>query len=669
MRSSRRKGASASPPNSSAGRPWPRLVQARARWRPGRRSSTRLNVARVLAFLHARGLAHGRVDPSNVFVTDGGLTRLADLGLTLTPSAFDERERRETSGPIELVGPGRDDLSPEAVRDDLRGLGRTLEALITGRLDAPSGDAQALVARGVPANLVELISGLSAARPDGPFADASKAAGVLEQLLNARRPGTTTPKEEHTKTLEDAVARFRASPSARLKHQLVLGSGAFCLALFLLGLVAGRYFFAASVAGLVVMAGAFSLALDRRPDDEGLRAKSRRLLFQARPADLLSLAFGGLVFLTGLWVFELLGLWVFFGIVALGFALALRLYLDRRVETERRPAVDDALGLVKTLRGLGVAEDAIRRFVRVTAGGDWPSVVEALFGHATVQALSDSSTSFWRGGLRDLARVLCAWVEGWVEGALETQRKARERPLLEGVEERGMVASGINLLTARRRSWRIAEAMLAVSGEIRAADRGASDVPADHQSVAKAIRSAVETPEQVLVERERGLAGPNLSTWVNLLIGPRTRFLLGSVVLAGFFLWVHQNGIVSGEQLRDVALKTIESPDHLEALKNARIDVRTDVPTRPLDVKGLPGPLARFFNGFHAGAAGLILVLSAFVRGSRVGLFALPGAAVALVWPAFGLPGAGPLGPSALGSAVGAGVASLGLFLGEAEGD
>jgi hypothetical protein len=215
--------------------------------------------------------------------------------------------------------------------------------------------------------------------------------------------------------------------------------------------------------------------------------------------------------------------------------------------------------------------------------------------------------------------------------------------------------------------------MVAVSAEIRAASKAhafaSSPDVADRPSVARAVRTAAETPEQVLVEKERGLIGTDPSFVRELLFGPRTRFLLGAALVAGFLLWVRQNEIVSGEQLKDVAVKAIESPDHLEALRNARIDVHLNRAARPLELPFLPRSIARLFQGIPPGVAGLILLLSAFLSGSRVGYFALSGAAIALFGPALGLPRIGPLDPAAASMAAGAVVAGLGLFFGRSRDD
>ena len=235
------------------------------------------------------------------------------------------------------------------------------------------------------------------------------------------------------------------------------------------------------------------------------------------------------------------------------------------------------------------------------------------------------------------------------------------------------MAEGVNLLTARRRSHRIAAAMVAVTSEHRdatkAATRGTSDSMTDRPSVAFAVKQAAETPEEVLVDRENRLVGPDRLWLLNIILGARTRFLLGTAILAGFLLWVDQNGMISGGQIKDIAAKAIVSDDPLQSVRDARIDVRMPEVTKGLDAPLGPRFLTKLFNGFHPGAAGLILIFSSFWRGSRVGYFAIPGAGFALIGPALGVPSIGPLSASVASMAIGAGIASLWLFFGTSPDD
>jgi hypothetical protein len=75
--------------------------------------------------------------------------------------------------------------------------------------------------------------------------------------------------------------------------------------------------------------------------------------------------------------------------------------------------------------------------------------------------------------------------------------------------------------------------------------------------------------------------------------------------------------------------------------------------------------VGQFFAGFHAGVAGLILVSSGFFSGWRMGLFAIPAAAIAWLGPALGVPGIEALGgPHASSIAMGLAVAFAGVLFG-----
>ncbi len=621
-----------------------------------------LQAARGLMFAHGHGLAHGDVTPENLLLDDGGTTRVAGLGLVKTPQSVEAEEARAAIAPIPVGLPAQAEAAGAPFRDDIRGLGRSLEHLLTGQPaggDGPEG----LLARGVPANLVELVRGLTEARPGAGYDDLTRVVPALERFLNARRP-ETTPREEHTRVLTECVAAFRASPAARLRARVLPGAGAACGVLVFLALLARSPVLAGSFLGLGLMTALASFVIGGVTRGGDLFVKVRALVMESRGGDwLIGLAVAVLL-VTTLVVLGLHLAWLAFGVVALSLAAAVHFVLDRKVEAERRGAVEEASALLKGLRLQGVSEESLRRFVRSTAGGRWEEFFEALFGSDARRAAREPSERGWRGLARAPHLVVRDGITGWVEARQGARRVDRERSLLQAIEERGLVAEGVNLLTARRKARRIAEAMVAVSRETRAA----ADAEA-RPTVADAVRQASEAPEAVLLDHEGGLVGPD-SSWIReLLLGARTRFLLGSALVAGCLLWVHQNGVISGAQIKDVAARAIEAPDPLRTLRDARIDVRVPGRTAPLDVPFLPRAVTRLVRGFHAGAAGLILILSAMMRGSRVGDFAVPGAAIALLGPAWGVARLGPLDAPSACIVLGVGVACLAFVFGRARGD
>ena len=142
-----------------------------------------LQAARGLMFAHGQGMVHGDLRPEDIIVDHEGVTRVAGLGLARTPESVAADIARETTGPIPL-GDRWAEETRAAVRTDLRGLGRTLHSLLTGSppvVDGPAPDVLALVARGVPANLAELVGNLIDARPGHGYADLGQAIAALER--------------------------------------------------------------------------------------------------------------------------------------------------------------------------------------------------------------------------------------------------------------------------------------------------------------------------------------------------------------------------------------------------------------------------------------------------------------------------------------------------------
>ena len=185
------------------------------------------------------------------------------------------------------------------------------------------------------------------------------------------------------------------------------------------------------------------------------------------------------------------------------------------------------------------------------------------------------------------------------------------------------------------------------------------------RSIPDLIKEAVETPEKLLTEAEadepearRNLILPVISA----CFGPRVRFLIGGTLLAGFLLWADQVQVISSAEIREHAEKAIQSQD-ANVLKNVNVDInRARDMSEPLVLPGVPREMTSLIAGYGVGAAGLILMLSAFVAGAKISLFAFPAAIIAWFGPRFGLPTIGPLEPAALASSIGAAVLVAGMM-------
>lgn len=559
-----------------------------------------LQAARGIRAAHAHGLTHGDLSPATIFLDNDGRTRVSELGLTKTPVSVSTEEAREKTGPITLAAnPG--ELNLEGVRADLKGLGRTLTFLLTGQTGAI--DPTSLIAKGVSVNLVELVRSLVDSRAGSGFSDFGQAVAALEKYLNARNVGGTAPREEDAVILQESLGAFRASPTAKLRNQVVAASSAVCALLVLLGLVKHLPLVAGSFLGLGLMTALAHFCINGYTRKDELYPQVRALVFESRGASLAIGAAGILLFLVLLFVLHLQWAWLCFGILAVVLAVALHQFGDIPVEKERDSAIEEARALVRDLRRRGVAEDALQRFVRSTAGADWGPFFQSVFGEEARRAARETSDRRILTLLRDPFFTIRSALTSRVQDRLHSRRRKRDTVFFQAVEERSLAAEGVNLLTARRRSHRIAAAMVAVTSEHRdatkAAIRGSGDSTTDRPSVAFAVKQAAEAPEEVLVERENRLAGPDRSWLIDVILGGRTRFLLGSAIFAGFLLWVHQNGMISCDRIKDIAVKAIASDDPLQSVRDARIDVHLPEVTQPLDAPPGPRFLFKYFDGFH----------------------------------------------------------------------
>jgi hypothetical protein len=323
--------------------------------------------------------------------------------------------------------------------------------------------------------------------------------------------------------------------------------------------------------------------------------------------------------------------------------------------------------MLRSLRLHGLEEDSLRQFVCKYAGDQWEGFYESLFGYEDKLIARDR----WGKGERGKPRPKYgAWrdpIVTWIDAKLQARKEAKDAKALQRIEEKSLEAQGENLVTARRKAQRTAEAMVATAAEMRKTDQRNGTVPL---AVAKAVRDAAKAPEATLVHTERGLLrGRSTGVFdaifrgLDPIVGARARFFVAAILLGGCATWMHQNGMLSQakfEELKKAAETAVETKD-VSALKDVRLDV--PVVTRPLTLPMVPARIAGLLGGFSAGAAGLILLVSSFSRSPKLALFAVPGAAIAWLGPRFGVPDLGPLSAQYSSMAVGAGIAVVGLVL------
>ncbi|WP_051733345.1 serine/threonine-protein kinase [Kitasatospora phosalacinea] len=152
-------------------------------------------LARTLAFVHARGVVHRDVKPSNVLIDASGSPRLADFGIARSPLDGDADATRTG-----LVVGTPAYLAPEQIRGegarsaaDVYALGLVLIECLTGQRVYPGGPLEAAVARllhspelphGIPARLARTLRAMTRTDPGS-----RPSAGQCADLLDPGRPG------------------------------------------------------------------------------------------------------------------------------------------------------------------------------------------------------------------------------------------------------------------------------------------------------------------------------------------------------------------------------------------------------------------------------------------------------------------------------------------------
>ncbi|MDR3617758.1 MAG: serine/threonine-protein kinase [Paludisphaera borealis] len=651
-----------------------------------------LQAARGLAVAHAQGIWHRDVKPENLRLSPDGLVVVDDLGLETTPSLAAAESGLDQAGRKGPRGRGQSAsqdaapaapkiaraavgtpiyMAPEQARDailvdgraDIYSLGCTFYELVTGRPPYARANASELIAGhqneplipprefapNLPHALSDVILTMTRKTPEERYPSMDVVIDVLENWLGLRAGPKTPDERGYNEAIQQAAHVLSDSPAARLRRLILLGSGGVWLAFLLLLVGLGAYRVAVVIAGFGMLTASALALTSKSAQPSGLVDLVREVLLGGGLRSWIVTSVGllvlvGLVFQSGLACSM-----VFLGLCVGSLLGAFAYFVDRPFAAESSQAVAAVSAVLRRLRQAGYDERLLREKLAATAGRGWEPLFAAVFGDRAVAAerlrrLYDPSAGFVSGRL--------SWkgaVERGLASLLEWRRDNRLRRLFQNVEEARLEAEGLNLMTARRRSWRISKALILAAAEWRDEQHalaGGGAPRAAGPPLPQRLRNAVEEPDNVLTQHEShpGPLGRQFDALTGLAFGRLARLALGAVLLAGLAAWSHSHQIVTAEQVGEaasqvgeIARKAAENADP-GLLTDIKVDVQVERAKffQPLGEPWLPETL-RAILAANLGAAGLLLVIAALFRSRIVGAFSFLAAAIILFGPALGL--------------------------------
>ncbi len=662
-----------------------------------------LQAARGLQYAHSRGLVHRDVKPANLMLSEHGVVKVADLGLVKSvgddeppagkvngqgganASALSQLSAKVTAASVAMGTPAY--MAPEQAenaagvdhRADIYSLGCTLYVLLTGRPPFEGSSAlevitkhrtepvvrPEMIVRRLPQRLSDITLKMVAKKPEDRFQHLGEAIQAMEDALGIQSANTFSPSEAQVQAVETAAQQFQAAPTARLRRKVILGFFAALSALLVLSLP-----FSFTLAGmflcLLVLTPLTYFVLSGWLERTYLFDKARQLVLTARLTDWLTAAVGLLLALVVVWLLGLLGTAISVSLLAVGLAAGMYFYFDRKLAAERRPALDEMQALIKSLRIKGYDEQALRQFVARYSGESWEEFFESLFGY---EAKLTARAAWGKNEQGRPRRKFRAWrdtVVRAIDDRLHSIQEARDRKLLQQIEEKNLQAQGLDLISARKQAQRVADALVEEAAEIRHAVVETQPTAVDPKVEAIKKRARIKT---MLADARSGQRDttPRATrrNWLAPLgwfFGPKARFLVGGLLLVGCLLWANQNGLLTrehAETIQSAVTEGVQNQSAQQVAENLKANLTAETTPLNLPVVG------QYFTKINPGIAGLVLIFSSLFRGIKMTLFAAPAAAVMVAAPVLNLPDI-PVLPltHALGLAVGAAIAVVGFFFG-----
>lgn len=661
------------------------LLEARRMLEPYQAAVVILQAARGLRAAHDQGLLHRDVKPANLRLDAAGRVMVDDLGLELTPSLAAALEARHKSGgvPGKRTATGNDPslrpaagtpafMAPEQAanpvtcdgRADIYALGATFYNLVTGKLPFPADDAVELIRKhqeefpippgefvpSLPRQISDIIRTMMGKRPEERYPNMAVVVDLLERMLGVSGDPAAAVPADVSGTIRRAAETLTQSSARRLRFRILALSAAIWLGLILVLFRLGLGQPALGMLGFGVMTALAALIASGIVHQSELLRLARAAVLGGGLRSWLIGITGALAAIAALWIWG--GVLPWFLIVCGGSLVATFVFfLDRPLAAERKRIIGPVKDLLKGLRARGHDEAAIRGLIARHGSDQWEGLFERLFGNRALLSFRARWDEVGSGRRR---RLFGRWrdaIYSLLEKRLQGRRDRRHLRFLQEVEEKHLGAAGLNLLTARRKSRRIAKAMLVTAVQWRE-EQGLLD--ATERSLGthgppllERLQVAAGQPEPVLEPHEKQ---PNallrrIDSWTGILLGRGLRFLLGAAQLVLLAFWMDAKGIVTVSQVREqaaelyrVSRRAVESADP-SSFRQLKWNIPWDWHrlADPFDFPWLVDILGKTLPALNIAVSAAILLISLFSKRRLTGLLALVGSLVALFGPRWGL--------------------------------
>lgn len=680
-----------------------------------------LQAARGLAYAHKLGMIHRDIKPSNLMLSQDGIVKVTDLGLVKIPGIDDEltmegddteesmAKRGSQFGDADLtradtavgtpayIAPEQASASKKIdARADIYSLGCTLYALLAGNPPFSGKTAVEVISKHksepmlplkkvstveIPDELSDIVEKMTSKRPADRYQTLDETIKDLRRFVKScRTPKATSQPKADASQFVAAADTYRNVPAAKLKQSSFL---AFAGGSLLLGLVASFVWFGLGTGFFVGLASSIVtyVVLTAMFERNAMATRCRAWFSTFRIADWVTLGVGGILFLVAGLLLGGIVWWLIFAVLGAGVGAGMYFVFDRRIKSERADSAALLRKLAFEMREEGDDELEVRTEFAKRCGKNWEPAFEELFDY---DAKLEMRARLKEVGERDRPKH-AAWLDpilSWMNRRVTASKLAADIGNLENIEQQGLIAEGMSKKQAEEEAQKRASNAVDKAMEIRIAsparvttepsEAGRQPIEMDAAELKRArIKAMLADAKSGRYSKKKSSAGC-LGSMLAFAIDGKLRFVLGSLLLTGCLLWVNQNGLVSGEQLKEsgeqlkeAASQAIENRelnmDDVEGAVEDAVDTETLTKMEPLKIP----IVGQFFDSFNPGIAGLLLLFTAFFRGWKMTIFALPAAAIMVFGPTLGIPDLVEIeGIHVLSAAIGGGIGFLGILFG-----